>query len=279
MIPKFLSQKLVDFFADLQTVELVGYVARAVSIKNLDEQNIFIIQTVFILVAPAVMAAACYQAFGRVVLWVVPPQYQSARHLWLPARHITPLFVGFDVLSFFIQVIGGAMVASADTPAKGNKGKNVVLVGLGLQLVTFGFFVLASIRFAVVLKTKLRTVVLPTERNWQLFLKVVNVASVIILLRTISRFLQFVLGTHSYPNDNEWYFYVFDALLMFLVALTFVCVHPGNYLPYLGIRRKNMQFSKNADRGFLSRFARGNARVPLSSEDVERTAEMSRRRG
>ncbi len=259
-------------------MELVGYVARTVSIKNLDEKNIFIIQTVFILVAPAVLAAACYMAFGRVVLWVVPPQYQSARHLWLPARRITPLFVSFDVLSFFIQVVGGAMVAGASTVSKINNGRNVVLVGLGLQLVTFGFFVLASIRFTVVLRTKLRTVALPTERNWRFFLKVVNVASVIILIRTVSRFIQFVLKNNNYLSDHEWYFYIFDSVPMFCVALVFVCVHPGNYLPYLGLQRKSLQFSKNADRGLFSRFARGNAQVPISPEDCERTAEMSRRR-
>ena len=90
-----------------ETVEFVGYVARAISIKNLDEKGIFIVQIVLILVAPAVMAAACYMAFGRVVLWAVPPRFQTARYLWVPARRITPIFVGSDVFSFFIQAIGG----------------------------------------------------------------------------------------------------------------------------------------------------------------------------
>ena len=169
------------------------------------------------------------------------------------------------------------MVAGANTVAKANTGKNVVLIGLAIQMATFGFFVLASIRFGVVLRTKLRDVTLPTERNWHLFLRVINGASVLILLRTIARFIEFVLGTHNYLNDNEWYFYVFDAVPMLSVAAVFVVFHPGNFLPYLAMRRNKMQFSNNADNGLFSHYAKGSGRVAILPEDDFRTAEMSRR--
>lgn len=95
-------------------MEFVGYIARAISIKNLDKKNIFIVQVVLLLVAPAVYAAACYQAFGRIVLWIVPPQYQTAKHLWLPSRYITPLFVGFDVFAFVSIPISSAAFLSVE---------------------------------------------------------------------------------------------------------------------------------------------------------------------
>ncbi|KAI9736169.1 MAG: hypothetical protein M1834_001054 [Cirrosporium novae-zelandiae] len=238
-------------------LELIGYVARAFSVKHLDNKNAFIIQTVLILIAPAVMAAACYMAFGRIVLWVVPKSHQTFRQLWMPFRYITPLFVSFDVLSFAVQCVGGAMVASADTTTKANKGKNVVLVGLGIQLVTFGFFVLASMRFAFVLRTKLNSLPLPTETNWRFLLTTVNAASATILIRSVYRFLEFVLGVHNTLSDNEVYFYCLDALLIFVVVAAFVCVHPGMFLPYIGFRRRGLKFSKNAGRGLGSRFALG----------------------
>ncbi|KIX93629.1 uncharacterized protein Z520_10535 [Fonsecaea multimorphosa CBS 102226] len=245
-------------------MEFVGYLTRAISIKNLDGRSVFIVQTVMILVAPAVMAAACYQAFGRVVLWVVPPRFQSARHLWVPARRITPVFVGCDVFSFFIQVIGGAMVAGANTIAHANTGKNVVLVGLGLQLASFGFFVLASLRLNILLRTTLRDVALPKERNWQLFLTVINVANILILIRTLLRFIEFALGTKNYLIDHEWFFYAFDSALMFLVVVLFTVFHPGHYLPYLGIRRREQQFSRNADKGPFAKLSRGHMTMELS---------------
>lgn len=257
-------------------MELVGYVARAISIKSLSDQKTFIIQTVLLLVAPAVYAAACYQAFGRVVLWVVPPEYQTAKHLWLPSRYITPLFVGCDVFAFFVQVIGGSMLAGANTSSKLTTGKNVILVGLAIQMITFGFFVLASIRFSFFLRKTLHGVPLPAERNWRLFLRIINVSSVVILVRTVARFVEFVIGVNSYLSDHEWYFYVFDALLMWLVAAAFVIFHPGYFLPYLGIRRKHKEFSKHAEGGFTGRFARGTTRIAIPGEDNYRGMDMSR---
>ncbi|EXJ71924.1 uncharacterized protein A1O5_04425 [Cladophialophora psammophila CBS 110553] len=245
-------------------LEFIGYVTRAISIKNLENRNTFIVQTVMILVAPAVMAAACYMAFGRVVMWVVPPRFQTARHLWVPARRITPVFVGSDVFSFFIQVIGGSMVAAANTKEHANTGKNVVLVGLGLQLASFGFFVFASLRLSILLRTTLRDVSLPKERNWQLFLTVINVANILILIRTVFRLIEFALGTRNYLTDHEWFFYAFDSALMFLVAAIFIVVHPGHYLPYLGIRRREQQFSRNADKGPFAKLARGHMTMELS---------------
>lgn len=219
------------------------------------------------------MAAACYMAFGRVILWVVPREFQSARHLWLPAIRITPLFVGCDVLSFFVQIIGGAMLASANNPAEAEAGKNVVLVGLGIQIATFGFFVLASIRFAIVLRTKLRAVPLPTHPDWRLFLTVVNVASVFILVRTILRFVEYALGSSDYLSHHPWFFYFSDGLLVVLVAMVFIFVHPGQYLPYLGLRRKSLNFSDN---GPFSNWVTGHGRAERLPDTCERPSEMSR---
>ncbi|KIX10253.1 uncharacterized protein Z518_01334 [Rhinocladiella mackenziei CBS 650.93] len=238
-------------------LEFVGYLSRAISIKNLDERGPFIVQTVLILVAPAVMAAACYMAFGRVVLWVVPVRFQSARHLWVPARRLTPVFVGFDVLSFVVQTIGGAMIAGSNDQENIERGRDVVLAGLGLQLFTFGFFVIASFRLFVMLRTTLRDVALTKERNWQLFLMVINVANVFILIRTILRLIEYSLGTSNYLLNNEWFFYVFDSSMMYIVVIIFIIFHPGHFLPFLGIRRKAMQFSKNADKGPFGKLARG----------------------
>jgi hypothetical protein len=257
-------------------VELIGYVARDLSIKSLDSKTLFIIQTVLLLVAPAVYAAACYQAFGRIVLWVVPPEFQTAKHLWLPSRYITPLFVGCDVFAFFVQVIGGSMLAGASSLSKETTGKNVILIGLAIQMITFGFFVLASIRFSFFLRKTLHGVPLPAERNWRLFLRVINISSVIILIRTIARFVEFVIGVNTYLSNHEWYFFVFDATLMWLVAAALVVCHPGYFLPYLGIRRKHKEFSRHAEGGFASRFARGTTRIAIPGEDMHRGMDMSR---
>jgi len=238
-------------------VELLGYISRCISINHLDNTATFIIQTILLLVAPAVMAASCYMAFGRIVLWVVPTNYQSFRHLWMPARHITPLFVSFDVLSFLVQGIGGGVVASANTESQANNGKNIVLVGLAIQLVTFGFFVIASSRFSFLLRSKLRNEALPQDTNWPLFLIIINTSSLIILVRSISRFLQYALGVHNALSDSEAYFYCLDAAPIYLVVVAFICFYPGQYLPYIRLRRNKLEFSKNVGRGLFKNLAAG----------------------
>jgi hypothetical protein len=175
----------------------------------------------------------------------------------------------------FVQVVGGAMIAGADTSAKQNTGKNVILIGLAIQMITFGFFVLASIRFSFFLRNTLRDVPLPAERNWRLFLRIINVASVIILVRTVARFIEFVSGVNSYLESHEWFFYVFDSTLMWLVSAAFVVFHPGYFLPYLGIRRKHKEFSKHAEGGFAGRFARGSTRIAIPGDEPYRGMDLS----
>ncbi len=247
-------------------MEFVGYIARVRSVKDVTNKSLFIVQTVLILVAPAVMAASCYSAFGRVTIWVVPQRFQTWRHLWVPPRRVTLVFVGFDVFSFFIQVVGGSMVAAANTHSKANLGKNIVLVGLGLQLATFGFFVFASVRLNWMLRTQMRDVAMPKERNWQLFLNVINTINILILIRTLLRLVEFAMGTSDYLTNHEWFFYCFDSALMFLAAAIFVVFHPGHYLPYLGIRRRAQQFSKNADKGPFGKLAKGRQMTTIDME-------------
>lgn len=45
---------------------IIGYIARAFSVKNFDSKSVFVVQVVLLLVALAVYAAACYQALGRI---------------------------------------------------------------------------------------------------------------------------------------------------------------------------------------------------------------------
>lgn len=61
----------------------------------------FIMQTVLLLVAPALFAASIYMQLGRIIL-LVHGEKQSI----VPRRWLTKLFVIGDVVSFFAQAIG-----------------------------------------------------------------------------------------------------------------------------------------------------------------------------
>jgi hypothetical protein len=68
---------------------------------------------------------------------------------------VTRIFVTCDVITFLIQSTGGGMLASAKTDAsEADLGNHILTIGLVLQVITFGFFTAASIRFVYKLKHK-----------------------------------------------------------------------------------------------------------------------------
>lgn len=61
----------------------------------------FIIQSLFILIAPALFAASIYIILGRIILLVDGERYSLVRQKWL-----TKIFVTGDVISFMLQGAG-----------------------------------------------------------------------------------------------------------------------------------------------------------------------------
>lgn len=84
-------------------VELIGYIARAIACRQTPNWTLgpFIVNTLLVLVAPALFAASIYMLLGRIMLLTGGEQYSMIRRRWL-----TKLFVGGDVLSFLMQSSG-----------------------------------------------------------------------------------------------------------------------------------------------------------------------------
>ena len=232
-------------------MEVVGYIARIISATDLSNRTPFIIQSVLILVAPAVMAAACYMAFGRLIIWVVPAKLQSFKQLWVPVRRLTPFFVGFDVFSFFVQAAGASMLAYAEDEPAFDSGRRIVLLGLLVQLIMLGLFCVAGVRLVLLLRGRLASESLPTDTNWQKFLKAILAAAGLILFRSIYRFIEYLLGRGNVLLTHEVYLYLLDALPIVLVTAVFIDFHPAQFLPYINIRRREPAFSRNQSRSLF----------------------------
>ena len=85
-------------------VETIGYIGRAMSAtQDFGEYTLgpYIMQSVLLLVAPALFAASIYMELGRIVLMVDGEKCLFIRRTWL-----TKLFVAGDVLSFLMQSSG-----------------------------------------------------------------------------------------------------------------------------------------------------------------------------
>jgi hypothetical protein len=82
-------------------VEIIGFIGRILSHNDLWALGPFIMQSLLILIAPALFAASIYIILGRIILLVDGERYSLVRRKWL-----TKMFVAGDVLSFLLQGAG-----------------------------------------------------------------------------------------------------------------------------------------------------------------------------
>ncbi|TVY59422.1 Protein RTA1 [Lachnellula cervina] len=198
-------------------LECIGYVGRALAHNNETSMSIFIMQTLTLLVAPALFAASIYMVLGRLVLATRGESLAPIR-----ASRLTKIFVCGDVVAFLVQAGGGGLMAQQKTQ---NSGKSIILVGLFIQIIFFGIFVITSSIFH---KRLARS---PTQESvivpWQKYMFALYSASILILIRSVFRVIEFAAGTTGPIASSEVYLYVFDAVLMLGVMTGFNIVHPG----------------------------------------------------
>ncbi|GLA44512.1 hypothetical protein AnigIFM63309_003586, partial [Aspergillus niger] len=81
-------------------VEIIGYIGRAVSSQQTPNWTLgpYIVQTLFLLLALALLAASVYMFLGRSIVLL-----QAESHALLRRKWLTKIFVTGDVLSFLLQ--------------------------------------------------------------------------------------------------------------------------------------------------------------------------------
>lgn len=207
-------------------VEIAGYVCRFLAHGNASNLVLFVIQTLAILVAPALFAASIYMVLGRLIVLLHAEAQSPIRPGWL-----TKIFVGGDVLSFLIQVIGSSNLSKNFSLAK-----TIILLGLAIQIMFFGVFVVVA--FVVDRRlsrapthTAQRLDAQNTRLGWRGVLRVIYIASAMIFVRSIFRLVEFCGDSDSPMMKTEAYLYVCDSTLMFGVLAILIYYHPGNYIP------------------------------------------------
>ncbi|KAJ5316504.1 hypothetical protein N7508_001012 [Penicillium antarcticum] len=208
--------------------EACGYVARFVSAEETPTWTTkpYIAQSLMLLLAPAFFAASIYMVLGRIIRLLNGASCSLVRPSWL-----SKIFVTGDVLSFFIQSGGGGLLATAKDQSKVKQGNNMIVVGLFVQILFFGFFIVVSFVFhRRMLATPLYAVG-DTKIPWTSYMRVLYVASALVMIRSIYRVAEYVQGSDGYLQSKEVFIYVFDAALMLIVCLLFNVFHPSKILP------------------------------------------------
>ncbi|KAJ5706330.1 hypothetical protein N7536_002019 [Penicillium majusculum] len=213
--------------------ELVGYIGRAMSSKQSPDWTIgpYVMQSTLLLIAPALFAASIYMELGRIIIMVKGEQFSLIRVNWM-----TKIFVAGDVLSFLMQASGaGIMVTGAnstDPSSSTSTGQNVIIGGLIVQIVFFGFFLLSSLIFQKRLGSNSGALTVADQYPWRKHMWALQSSSILVLIRSVVRVVEYAQGTDGYLMQHEVFIYVFDGLLMFAMMVILVVIHPSevNYL-------------------------------------------------
>jgi hypothetical protein len=91
--------------------------------------------------------------YGRIVLFVNAPEASM-----IPPNRVTKIFVCGDVLAFFLQAGGGGMMAE---PTMSNAGQKIMLIGLFIQLLFLGFFLVISLDFWKRMRSSSKSYMIP----------------------------------------------------------------------------------------------------------------------
>lgn len=209
-------------------VETVGYIGRIVSATENPgpyDKIPYIIQSLLLLVAPPIFAASIYMELGRIVLMV-----EGEAKLFIRRRWLTRLFVLGDVACFIIQAFGSSMMASKNAD-KIHVANYIVIAGLFLQIAFFGLFVIAATIFHFRLARNPTRLAL--ERPWLKHMTGLYIVSILILIRSVVRGIEYIQGFDGYIMVHEAFLYAFDAVPMFFAVVTMSVIHPGEVAMYV----------------------------------------------
>jgi RTA1 like protein len=213
------GHELIDHFLN-STVETVGYVGRVLGHLDREAKTPFIIQSLLILVAPALFAATIYMTLGRIIRATHGAKYSFIRLTWM-----TKIFVVGDVLSFFIQGAGGGIMAGGEAD-KLELGENIIIGALFLQIVVFGFFILATVIFHYRMRKQPTPQSYNPDLRWEKTIYVLYGISAIITIRNIFRVAEYIGGREGFLLRVEWPIYVFDAVFMAVTMAIFYRWYP-----------------------------------------------------
>ena len=123
---------------------------------------------------------------------------------------------------------GAALLASTD-PSTSENGSHIVLAGLAIQIIIFGFFVATALIF------QRRLQAFPTRLShdvsipWKKHLYVLYVTCGFIMFRSIVRIAEFVEGFEGEILTHEVFLFVFDAIPMGSVMAIFIIWYPSSF--------------------------------------------------
>ncbi|RAH43572.1 RTA1 domain-containing protein [Aspergillus brunneoviolaceus CBS 621.78] len=136
---------------------------------------------------------------------------------------LTKTCVWGDVLSFIVQ--GNS--SSLSVLGYAQWGKVCVVVGLAIQLISFSIFWISAIVFERRIRRNPTPESLQPGIPWKKTLYMLYAVSALIMIRSIFRIIEYVLGNSGYPLQHEWTMYILDSVPMAIVMIIYLTWYPS----------------------------------------------------
>lgn len=106
-------------------------------------------------------------------------------------------------------------------------GENIIILGLVVQILFFSGFVIVSavLHYRIWRFPTARS--LDPDSSWRISLWSLYFGSILIWVRCVFRLAEYIQGNDGYLISHEAYLYIFDALLIFGVAVIYAFIHPS----------------------------------------------------
>ncbi|KAH9211372.1 RTA1 like protein-domain-containing protein [Leptodontidium sp. 2 PMI_412] len=203
--------------------EVIGFAGRAVAYNHSADMGAYLVQAIFLVIAPAFFAASIYMTLTRIIRTVKGEHFSIIRINWLSRT-----FVIGDLISLNVQ--SGASGLNS-TPKLTQIGEYIVVAGLFMQLILLGFFFVVATIFQRRLAKHPTPESYTPNKPWRQTLYMIYVANTLIFGRSVFRVVEYMQGHDGYSLTHEWTLYTFDAVPMFVVTIIFWYWYPGYVQP------------------------------------------------
>lgn len=203
-------------------LEMGGYACR-IAMFHKPEFGPFVAMQCLLIIPPSFLALAQYITLAKVV-GLVKQRFPERRLLVKPTAVIWGFFV-LELVALSCQGAGAGTSVNTNGVKNGNSGKVLLIVGLAALVLLIMSYLVTAI---YVNRSPLYEV--RQSPNLQRVFWALYTCTTLLLVRNIFRLIEFSQGFHGWLARHEVFFYVFDALLMFLLLMVNTFFHFGFYL-------------------------------------------------
>ncbi|KAJ7275861.1 RTA1-like protein [Mycena rebaudengoi] len=207
--------------------ELTGWGGRLWSSFSPQLGDPFLMQITTTIISPTPLLAVNFVVFSRIV------QRLGTSYSWLPPKWYISVFITFDIVALVVQGVGGGMASTAFDLAGANRGANIMLAGIVVQLTAIIVYSALAGDYLrrYLTDSPARTSAASTRGVFTPRLKMMIIAlgfsTTVLFIRSVYRTIELQDGWTGRIIHTELYFNVLDGGMVVLAIFTINVAHPG----------------------------------------------------